>query len=427
MLDIRLIREKPDLVRENLKRRREPEKLKLLEELIKYDKRYRHKLQRLEQLRHERNVVTGKVAELRSGKKPYRKEIAKIRKIPGEIKRLEGQNEKLREKTRSCLMRIPNLLHDSVPYGKDDEDNVVAETFGKHPKFGFEPRSHLEIAENLGMIDFERAGKVAGSGFFYLRGELAMLEQALLRYAVDFMVRKGYTLVFPPLMMRGEPYGGVVDLEDFKDVMYKIENDDLYLIATSEHPIAAMFMDEVLDLEDLPIKLCGISPCFRREIGAHGKYTKGLFRVHNFNKIEQFIFCRPDQSWKLHEELQRNANELYQGLGLRFRVMNVCTGDMGSIASKKYDTDVWMADNRYREIGSNSNCTDYQARRLNIRYRAGEGKPPAGFVHTLNNTALATSRTMVAVLEHYQQKDGSVEVPRVLQKYMNGIKFIGKK
>jgi seryl-tRNA synthetase len=425
MLDIKLIREKPDLVRENLKKRREPEKLKMLDELIKNDMVYRDCLRRLEGLRHERNVVTESVAKLKSEKKPFRKEIAKVRKIPRQIKKLEEQNERLGNKTRFCLMRIPNLLHESVPYGKDDEDNVAVKTFGKPPGFGFKPKSHQEIAEKLGVIDFGRAGKVAGAGFFYLKGGLAMLEQAIIRYAVDFMVKKGYTLVFPPLMMRRKPYEGVVDLGDFESVMYKIENDDLYMIATSEHPMAAMFMDEVLDMKDLPLKLCGISPCFRREVGTHGKYMKGLFRVHNFNKVEQFIFCHPSDSWKLHEELQVNSNQLYEGLGLHFRVMNVCTGDIGSIAAKKYDTDVWMADGRYREIGSNSNCTDYQARRLNIRYREGEGKPPAGFVHTLNNTALASSRTMVAVLEQYQRKDGSVEIPKVLRPYMNGMKSIG--
>ena len=294
------------------------------------------------------------------------------------------------------------------------------------PGIGFESRSHLEIAERLGLIDTERAGKVAASRFFYLRGELAMLEQAIIQYAIDFMVRKGYTLVAPPLMLRRKPYEGVVDLDDFESVMYKIEGDDLYLIATSEHPLVSMYMDEVMDLRDLPMKLCGISPCFRREIGTHGKYTKGLFRVHSFNKVEQVVFCTPDQSWKLHEELQKNSNQLYEGLGLRCRVVNVCTGDIGSIAAKKYDTDVWMADKQYREIGSNSNATDYQARRLNIRYRPGEGKAPVGHVHTLNNTALATSRTMVAILEQHQQRDGSVRVPAKLQRYMNGVKVMGK-
>lgn len=426
MLDIRLIRENPELVKKNLKKRKDPGILSNLEKLIELDKRYRNSLRKLEELRHERNVVTDTIAKLRNEKKPYKKEIGKIRSIPKEINKLDEQNEVLREKVRTLLLKIPNLLHDSVPYGKGDEDNVVMETFGEHPKFDFEPRSHAEIAENLGVLDLDRAAKTAGTGFFYLKGELAMLDQALIRYALDFMVKRGYAPVFPPLMLRRKAYEGVVDLDDFESVMYKIENDDLYLIATSEHPMAAMYMNEVLDLKDLPIKLCGVSPCFRREVGAHGKYTKGLFRVHNFNKVEQFIFCNPGDSWKLHSELQKNSNGIYRGLGLRFRVMNVCTGDIGSIAAKKYDTDAWMADKQYREIGSNSNCTDYQARRLNIRFRVTEGKAPEGYVHTLNNTALATSRTMVAILEQYQQKNGTVKVPEALRPYMNGLKIIGK-
>jgi len=210
-------------------------------------------------------------------------------------------------------------------------------------------------------------------------------------------------------------------------VMYKVENEDLYLVATAEHPIAAMYMDEVLPEKDLPIKLVGVSPCFRKEVGAHGKYTKGLFRMHHFNKVEQFIFSLPEQSWELHKELQKNSEELYQKLGLTYRVVNVCTGDIGPIAAKKYDIEVWMADGVYRESGSNSNCTDYQARRLNIRYREEEGKPPKGFVHTLNSTALATSRTMIAIIEQNQQKDGTVKIPKVLQPYMNGIKELSKK
>jgi seryl-tRNA synthetase len=210
-------------------------------------------------------------------------------------------------------------------------------------------------------------------------------------------------------------------------VTYKVEGEDWYLIATSEHPLAAMFMNEVLDKKDLPIKLVGVSPCFRKEVGTHGKYTKGLFRMHQFNKVEQFIFCLPEQSWQLHEELQKNAEELYQKLGLHYRVVNICTGDIGTVAAKKYDIEAWMADGKFREVGSNSNCTDYQARRLNIRYREGPGKPPIGFVHTLNNTALATSRTMVAILEQFQQKDGSVVIPEVLRPFMNGIERLEKK
>jgi len=426
MLDIKLIREKPDFVKKNLKKREDAEVLKHLDEVIKSDKSYRETLKKLEDLRHARNLMTEKIAKLKAKKSPYKKEIEKIGKIPEEIKRMEGQNEKLKEKVKFHLMRVPNLLHDSVPPGRDDADNKVVKIFGKAPKFKFQPKSHLEIAEKLGMLDFERAGKVSGAGFFYLKGELALLEQAIINYAIDFMVSKGYTLVNPPYMMRREPYEGVVDLDDFESVMYRTD-DDLYMIATSEHPIIAMYMNEVLELKDLPVKLCGISPSFRREVGTHGKYTKGLFRVHNFNKVEQLVFCHPKDSWKLHEELQRNSNQLYHKLGLNFKVMNVCTGDIGSIAAKKYDTDVWMADGKYREIGSNSNATDYQARRLNIKYREMEGKKPVGYVHTLNNTALATSRTMVAILEQYQQKDGSVKIPFALRPYMRGEKYIGKK
>lgn len=426
MLDIKLIREKPDFVKKNLKRREDAGILKHLDEVIKSDRSYRNSLKKVEDLRHARNLMTDKIAKLRAKKSPYKKEIEKIGKIPEEIKRLEEQNEKLKERVNFHLMRIPNLIHDSVPPGRDDADNKTVKIFGKAPKFSFQPKSHLEIAEKLGLLDFERAGKVSGAGFFYMKGELVLLEQAIINYAIDFMVSKGYTMVNPPYMMRREPYEGVVDLDDFESVMYRTD-DELYMIATSEHPMAAMYMNEVLEMKDLPIKLCGVSPCFRKEVGTHGKYTKGLFRVHNFNKVEQFVFCHPKDSWKIHEELQRNSNHLYHKLGLNFKVMNVCTGDIGSIAAKKYDTDVWMADGKYREIGSNSNATDYQARRLNIRYREVEGKSPAGYVHTLNNTALATSRTMVVILEQYQQKDGSVRIPFALRPYMMGEKYIGKK
>jgi seryl-tRNA synthetase len=315
-------------------------------------------------------------------------------------------------------------MHDSVPYGVDDSENVEIKRWGQNPSSSFVPLSHLEIGIGLGILDLERAAKTSGSGFYFLRNEMALLDLAIMRYAIDFLLEKGYSLIEPPYMLRRKPYEGVTDLSDFENVMYRMEHEDLYLIATSEHAMASMFMDEILLAEDLPIKLVGVSPCFRREIGTHGRYTKGLFRVHQFNKVEQFIFSLPEQSWDLHEELQKNSEELYEGLGLYYRVVNVCTGDIGSIAAKKYDIEVWMADGEFREVGSNSNCTDYQARRLNIRYRLKEGQAPEGFVHTLNNTALATSRTMLAVLEQYQQEDGSVVVPKALRKYMNEIDLI---
>jgi seryl-tRNA synthetase len=424
MLDIKLIREKPGMVRKNLRKRGEKDVLEWLDELIKSDGRWRTSLRKIESLRHRRNQATQEIASLKRQGKSTGKLIREIKGIPSKIKDLEERNDKYREKVDFYLMRIPNMLHDSVPKGKDENDNKEVKRWGKAPKFSFRPRNHQDIAESLGLMDGEGAAKVAGSGFYYLKGELALLDIAIQKYSLDLLRKKGYTIVQPPLMMRRKPYEGVTDLGDFESMMYKIEEDDLYLIATSEHPLAAMYMDDILDKGKLPVKLCGVSPCFRREIGAHGKYTKGLFRTHHFNKVEQFIFCLPEDSWNLHEELQRNSDDLYQGLGLHYRVVNVCTGDIGSLAAKKYDTEIWMADRKFREIGSNSNCTDYQARRLNIRYREKEGQSPVGFVHTLNNTALATSRTMVAILEQYQQKDGSVVVPKALRPYMGKMDVI---
>jgi len=421
MLDIKLIREHPEIVRNDLKKRGDLEKLKMLDDLIDYDQHWRSLLTEANELRHRRKVVTAEIAGLKKRREDASKQIEEAKRIPQDIKKLENQVEEYKEKADRILLGLPNILHDSVPFGKDENENVVVKIVGKPPKFDFKPKSHVEIALNLGLIDFDRAAKIAGHGFFYLKGDLARLDYAIMNYTIDFLRKRGYTLIEPPLMMRKKPYLGVTDLEFFGDQLYKLQNEDLYLIATSEHPMAATFMEEVIEKKDLPTKFVGVSPCFRKEVGAHGKYTKGLFRVHQFNKIEQFIFCLPKDSWKFHEELQKNSEDLYQGLGLHFRVVNVCTGDIGIIAAKKYDIEVWMADGTYREAGSNSNCTDYQARRLNIRFREKEGQAPAGFVHTLNNTALATSRTMIAILEQYQQKDGSVVIPEVLRPLMGGI------
>ena len=425
MLDIRLIREHPDVVRKDLEKRGDVEKLKMLDELIEYDEKWRRSLTELNRLRHERKVVTVDIANLKKKGKDASEKLEEATKILENVEKLEKNVKEYKEKIDYVLLRLPNLLHESVPFGKDDSENAVVKVWGKPPKFDFNPKNHLEIALNLGLIDPERAAKVAGHGFFYLKEELALLDYAILNYTIDFMRKRGYLLIEPPFMMRKKPYLGVTDLEFFGDQLYKVENEDLYLIATSEHPMAAIFMNEVINKEDLPIKFVGVSTCFRKEVGAHGKYTKGLFRMHQFNKVEQFIFCLPEDSWRFHEELQKNAEDLYKSLGLHFRVTNVCTGDIGIIAAKKYDIEVWMADGVYREVGSNSNCTDYQARRLNIRYREKEGQAPAGFVHTLNNTALATSRTMIAILEQFQQRDGSVIIPQVLRPFMGGIERIG--
>ena len=425
MLDIKFIRENSKLVKDNLAKRGNPENLKMLNELIGVDQEWRGDLTRLNELRHERRVATGEIATLKKAGKDAAAEVEKAKAIDLEITAIEKQVAKEEEKIHDYLMLLPNLLHESVPFGKDENDNVLIKTWGNPPKFDFPAKNHIDIALNLDIVDVERAGKVSGSRFFYLKRQGVLLDMALMSFAMEEITKKGYQPVEPPYLMRKEPYEGVTALGDFAEVLYKIENEDLYLIATSEHPMAAMYMNEVFKEEDLPLKLAGISACFRKEAGAHGKDTRGIFRTHQFNKIEQFIFCTPEQSWKLHEELLRNAEDLTRKLGLPHRVVNVCTGDIGTVAAKKYDIEAWMpAQNAYREIISCSNCTDYQARRLNIRYREKEGAPTKGFVHTLNSTAIATGRTIVGILENYQQEDGSVAVPDVLRKYMGDIEKI---
>jgi seryl-tRNA synthetase len=424
MLDIKLIRENPDTVRRNLEKRGNPELQRQLDRLIQYDEEWRRLLTEVNELRHKRRELTEEVAKLKKEGKDASKKVQEAKVIPERIEKLEKMVEERRQEVEALLYRLPNLLHESVPVGKDESANQVTRVCGKPPKFDFPAKNHLEIVQDLDLIDSERAAKVAGHGFYYLKGALALLDLAIVRYAIDFLASKGYQPVEPPYVLRRKAYLGATDLEFFEEQLYKIEGEDLYVIATAEHPLAAYFMDEVIEQKHLPIKLVGFSTNFRKEVGAHGKYTKGLFRMHQFNKVEQFIFCLPQDSWKLHEELQKNAEGLYESLGLHFRTTNVCTGDIGNLAAKKYDIEVWMADGVYREVGSNSNCTDYQARRLNVRYREKKGMAPAGFVHTLNNTALATSRTMIAILEQYQQKDGSVAVPEKLRPYVNGIEKI---
>lgn len=428
MLDIKLIRENPELVRSNLAKRGNPEILGMLDELIACDREWRQFLTRLNELRHERRLITAEIASLKKRGQDAAKEISNGKKIDIEITVTEKKVNECEERTHGFLMRLPNLLHESVPMGKDENDNVQVRTWGKIPEFAFEAKDHIQLGLSLDIMDIERAGKIAGARFCFLKREGVLLDLALMNFALEEMVKKGHTPIEPPFLMRRKPYEGVVALSDFEEVLYKVEGEDLYLIATSEHPMAGMFMDEVLMAEVLPLKLAGISTNFRKEAGAHGKDTRGIFRTHQFNKIEQFVFCRPEDSWKLHEELIANAEGLVQKLGLPYRVVNDCTGDIGTVAAKKYDIEAWMpAQNGYREIVSCSNCTDYQARRLNIRYREKEGEPPKGFVHTLNSTAIATGRTMVALIENYQQKDGSVVVPEVLRKYMGGIKKIEPK
>ncbi len=425
MLDIKLIRETPEVVRKDLEKRRDKEKLGLLEAVIKQDKIWRKNLIEVDRLKHKRNVVSKEISCLKQEKKDTSKNIDEMRNISRDIKNLDEKNKILKEKINRILLKLPNLMHLSVPVGEDENDNKTVKTWGVKPKFSFTPKSHVDLLEDLDVADIETAARVSGARFYYLKNELVLLDFALMRFAMDRLAKKGFILVEPPFALRRKPYEGVTDLGDFEDVMYKIENDDLYLIATSEHAIAQLHANQILDKKELPLRYVGVSPCYRKEAGAHGKDTKGIFRVHQFNKVEQFVFSTPENSWKIHEELLKNSEYFYQKLKIPYRVVNICTGDLGTVASKKYDIEAWMpAQKKYREVGSCSNCTDYQARRMNIKFRDGK---ETRFAHTLNNTAIATSRTIVAILENFQQKDGSVKIPRCLWEYMSGVKKIEPK
>ncbi len=428
MLDIKLIRESPDLVRANLEKRGNPENLQMLDDLIALDKQWRLNLTSLNDLRHDRKLVTVEIAKLKKSGQDAQAQVEKAKLIDTQITTIEKQVTQEEEKERDLLLRLPNMLDPTVPYGKDDHGNVEVKTWGTIPQFKFPVKNHLDLANDLNLIDMERAGKISGARFFFLKNQLALLDLALMNFAMQELSKKGYVAIEPPFMINKAAYEGVTSLGDFVDVLYKIEGEDLYMIATSEHPMASMYMGEVIKEPDMPLKLAGLSTCFRKEAGAHGKDTRGIFRTHQFNKIEQFIFCKPEDSAKLHEELLANAEDLLQKLELPYRVVNVCTGDIGTVAAKKYDIEAWMpAQNGYREVVSCSNCTDYQARRLGIRYREKEGAPPKGFLHTLNSTAIATGRTIVALLENNQNEDGSINVPKALRKYMGDVEKIDKK
>lgn len=423
MLDINLIRLDPKSVEANLEKRQDLEKLAWLKDLIVKDKKWRSLKQEIDELRQKRNTISGEIAEqARAGKNvSAKKDTAK--KIPVQIKEKEEEMKKAKEKIDFYLMRLPNILHESVPFGKDDSKNVVVEKWGKIEDKGFPIIHHGQLATSLGLADFERAVKISGTGFFYLKGDLALLDLALQRYAVDLLIKQNFTIIQPPFLMKRKPYEGVVSMDDFENVMYKIDGEDLYLIATSEHPMAAMYGGEIMDVAELPIKYAGISACFRREIGKHGLDERGFFRVHQFNKIEQFVFCTPEDSWKQFEEIAKNSVALLKCLEIPFEKVNVCTGDIGLLAAKKYDLNGWSPrEKKYIELMSCSNCTDYQARRLGIRMRKKDGSKEV--LHTLNNTMVATTRMLRVIIENYQTKQGTIEVPKVLRPYMNNLKEI---
>lgn len=420
MLDIRFVRAHPEIVKADLQKRNDPEKTGWVDELLIKDARSRELKVETDTLRQRRNTIARDINAAKKTGHDAKDLMAEAAALPQKIRACDAEQEEIKNTVHNYLMRLPNILHDSVPVGKDDSENVEIKRVGTPRAAGFELKNHGQLAVDNNWADFERATKIAGAGFYFLKGNLVLLDLALQRYALDLLEKKGFTPVIPPYMINRSSYEGVTDLGDFEKVMYKIDGDDAYLIATSEHPIGAMYRDEIFEEKDLPLRLAGISPCFRREIGAHGLDTKGLFRVHQFTKVEQFVFCKPEDSWAIHEELLANAEELFAGLDLPYHVVNICTGDIGTVAAKKYDIEVWMPrENAYKEVVSCSNCTSYQAVRLNIRVRDKADFESKQHIHTLNSTAVATSRVIRAVLENNQQKDGSVIIPGVLRPYMN--------
>ena len=437
---LKALRENPEVLVESQRRRGED--VEIVYKAIELDKSWRKKLYELDQLRRERNELSRRLKSERNEEL-----IKKAKEISEKVKRGEEELKKLEEELKGILLSIPNIVHESVPIGEDENDNVPIRFWGKPKVY----REHLEqflrqtngeveyevidkpvvghadAVEIFGWADLERAAKVAGSRFYYLLEDLVWLDFALTMYALEFLSKQGFRIVNPPYMMRHEAYAGVTAFSDFEEVLYKLEGEDLYLIATSEHPLAAMHMNETLGEDELPLLYAGVSPCFRKEAGAHGKDTKGIFRVHQFNKVEQFVFCLPEESWEWHERLIENAEKLWQGLGIPYRIVNICTGDLGIVAAKKYDLEAWMpAQGKYREMVSCSNCTDWQSYRLNIRYAEKRGMPSKGFVHTLNSTAIATTRAITAIIENYQLEDGRVEIPKVLRKYLEPIESAPK-
>ena len=425
MLDIRFVRANPDAVKSDLKKRNDTDKLAWVDELLKKDARSRELKVETDLLRQRRNSIAREINAARKAGQDATDLMTEAANLPQKIKDCDTEQEENATTIHSYLMRLPNILHDSVPVGKDDTENVEIKRVGTPKTFDFELRSHGQLAADRGWADFERATKISGAGFYFLKGSLVLLDMALQRFAIDQLAENGYIPVIPPYMINRTSYEGVTDLEDFEKVMYKIDGSDAYLIATSEHPIGAMYQDEIFEEKDLPLRLAGISPCFRREIGAHGLDTKGLFRVHQFTKVEQFVFCKPEDSWKIHEELLTNAENIFQKLGLPYHVVNICTGDIGTVAAKKYDIEVWMPrENAYKEVVSCSNCTSYQAVRLNIKVRDKSDFEHKQHIHTLNSTAIATSRVMRAILENNQEPDGRVWIPHVLCPYMNDREYL---
>ncbi len=421
MLDPKLIKEKPQVIQDMLKARAVEFDL---EGLIESDQKRREFIIKTDELRKKKNQVALTISEKKKAGEDISGILEEMKKVSEELTKLELEQNNVEKKYLKLASSIPNLIHESVPIGKDDESNKEIKKWGDIPEFDFKIKDHIDISEDLDLVDLERAAKVAGARFYYLKNDLVRLNQALINFGLDFLREKGYSVVQPPYMINRESMEGAVIADDFEEVIYKIDNEDLYMIGTSEHAMAAMHSKEIIEGKDILKKYAGISPCFRKEAGAHGRDQKGIFRVHQFDKIEQFIFSKPEDSWKEHEKLLSIAEEFYQKLKIPYRVMLLSTGDTGNISAKTYDIEAWMAgQNAYREIVSCSNCLEYQARRLKIRFR-DKTNDDTQYVHTLNSTLIATTRVLVAIMENFQTKDGHIRIPEVLQGYMGNQKEI---
>ena len=420
-----------------------------LDALFNADKQRRDLIVELQHVKHQKNVLSKEISERKKRKEDVSSKIHEMSEIGMEISRLEEESRINEESFSKYIRSLPNFFHETVPLGKDENDNKITREYNgklkviKKPTDGIEKsekeiivnkevpgilqiKNHIDLTDGLGLIDLERAGKISGSRFYFLKNEMVKLSMALANFATDYLIKEGYTVVQPPFMIRRDAMEGAVILSDFEETIYKIENEDLYMIGTSEHPLASMHMNEILNGKNLPIRYGGISTCFRKEAGAHGKDMKGLFRVHQFEKVEQFVFCKPEESWKEHERLLQITEKFYEILEIPFRTIILCSGDLGKVSAKTYDIEAWFpAQNSYREICSCSNCTDYQARSLRIRYR-NNPNDQTSLVHTLNSTLVAIQRTLVAILENYQTVKGTIIVPEALKKYMGGIDEIGK-
>jgi seryl-tRNA synthetase len=424
MLDIKFITENPSIVKDTLKKRFKSDKIWLVDELIR-DYNTQNSIKRdLDHLRSKRNTISKEINALKKAKKDASIKLKQASKIPDTLKELEEDIQLIKEEINKKLIQIPNILHKDVPKGKDETKNKEIKKSGRIKKFTFKIKNHEDLAEELNIANFEAGRLTAGQGFNYLTGDLAKLDYALQKYGIDFITKKGFELVIPPLMLNKKTLAGAINLTDFEDVIYKIEGEDLHLIATAEHPLVSMHSKKIINKKDLPLKFCAVTPCFRKEIGSHGVDTKGLFRMHQFNKVEQVILTTKENSFKILEEMQKITEQFFKSLEIPFRVIEICSGDLGDKFSRQYDIEAWFPrQNKYAEVTSAGNCTDYQARKLNIKYTDGNEK---SFVHILNNTMVATSRAMVAILENFQQKNGTIKIPKVLHKY-TGFKEIKSK